>query len=33
MEAEMTAANHLGKVLCWLHLYMDDLGLAFDGPE
>jgi hypothetical protein len=31
-EAEMTAANHLGKALCWLHLYMDDLGLAFDGP-
>jgi hypothetical protein len=20
--AEMTAANHLGKVLCWLHLFM-----------
>jgi hypothetical protein len=31
-EAEMTAANHLGKALCWLHLYMDDLGLTFDGP-
>jgi hypothetical protein len=31
-EAEMTAANHLGKGLRWLHLLMDDLGIAFDGP-
>jgi hypothetical protein len=31
-EAEMTAGNHLGKALRWLHLFMDDLGLAFDGP-
>jgi hypothetical protein len=31
-EAEMTAANHLGKGLHWLHLLMDDLGIAFDGP-
>jgi hypothetical protein len=31
-EAEMTAGNHLGKGLRWLHLFMDDLGLAFDGP-
>jgi hypothetical protein len=31
-KAEMTAGNHLGKALCWLHLFMDDLGLAFDGP-
>jgi hypothetical protein len=31
-EAEMTAGNHLGKALRWLHLLMDDLGLAFDGP-
>jgi hypothetical protein len=31
-EAEMTAANHLGKALRWLHLFMDNLGLAFDGP-
>jgi hypothetical protein len=31
-EAEMTACNHLGKALRWLHLFMDDLGLAFDGP-
>jgi hypothetical protein len=28
----MTAGNHLGKALHWLHLPMDDLGLAFDGP-
>jgi hypothetical protein len=28
----MTAANHIGKALRWLHLYVDDLGLAFDGP-
>jgi hypothetical protein len=28
----MTAGNHLGKALRWLHLFMDDLGLAFDGP-
>jgi hypothetical protein len=32
MEAEMTAVNHLGKALRWLHLFMDDLGLAFNGP-
>jgi hypothetical protein len=31
-EAEMTAGNHLGKALRWLHLFMDDLGLTFDGP-
>jgi hypothetical protein len=31
-EAEMTAGNHLGKALCWLHLFVDILGLAFDGP-
>jgi hypothetical protein len=31
-EAEMTAGNPLGKALQWLHLFMDDLGLAFDGP-
>jgi hypothetical protein len=31
-EAEMTAGNHLGKALRWLHLFMDDLGLAFNGP-
>jgi hypothetical protein len=31
-EAEMTAANHLGRALHWLHLLMDDLGIAFDGP-
>jgi hypothetical protein len=29
----MTADNHLGKALPWLHLFMDDLGLAFEGPE
>jgi hypothetical protein len=28
----MTAGNHLGKALSWLHLVMDDIGLAFDGP-
>jgi hypothetical protein len=28
----MTAGNHLGKALRWLHLFMDDLGFAFDGP-
>jgi hypothetical protein len=28
----LTAGNHLGKALRWLHLFMDDLGLAFDGP-
>jgi hypothetical protein len=28
----MTAGNHLGKTLRWLHFFMDDLGLAFDGP-
>jgi hypothetical protein len=31
-EAEMTAGNHLGKALRWLHLFMDDLGLAFGRP-
>jgi hypothetical protein len=31
-EAEMTAANHLGKALHWLHLFMDDISHAFDGP-
>jgi hypothetical protein len=31
-EAEMTAGNHLGKALRWLHLFMDNLGLAFDDP-
>jgi hypothetical protein len=30
-EAEMTAGNHLGKALRWLHLFMDYLGHAFDG--
>jgi hypothetical protein len=30
-EAEMTADNHLGKALHWLHLFMDDIGLAFNG--
>jgi hypothetical protein len=27
----MTACNHLGKSLCWLHIFMDILALAFDG--
>jgi hypothetical protein len=31
-EAQMTADNHLGKNLCLLHLFMDNIGLAFDGP-
>jgi hypothetical protein len=31
-EAEITAGNHLGNALRWLHLFMDDIGLAFDGP-
>jgi hypothetical protein len=28
----MTTTNHLGKALCWLHLFMDDIGLTFDRP-
>jgi hypothetical protein len=31
-KAEMTAGNHIGKALHWLHLLMDHLGLAFDDP-
>jgi hypothetical protein len=27
----MTAGNHLGKGLRWFHLFMNNLGLAFDG--
>ena len=31
-EAEMDAANQLGRALCWMHLLMEDIGLPFDGP-
>jgi hypothetical protein len=31
-EAEITAGNHLGNALRWLHLFMDDIGLAFNEP-
>jgi hypothetical protein len=31
IEAEMAAGNHLGKALRWLHLFMDNLGLAEDN--
>mgnify|MGYP000361726594 CR=1 FL=1 len=31
-EAEMDAANQLGRALRWMHLLMEDIGLPFDGP-
>ena len=31
-EAEIAAAAFLGKILCWLVLFMTDLGLPFQGP-
>jgi hypothetical protein len=31
-EAKIDAASFLGKILCWLVLFMSDLGLPFQGP-
>jgi hypothetical protein len=31
-EAEMDAANQLGRALRWMHILMKDIGLPFDGP-
>ena len=31
-EAEMDAGNQNGKAIRWLHLFMQDLGIPFDGP-
>ncbi len=31
-EAGMDAGNQNGKAIRWLHLFMQDLGIPFDGP-
>jgi hypothetical protein len=31
-ESEMDTANRNGKSLCWMRLYMDDIGLPFEAP-
>jgi hypothetical protein len=31
-EAEMDAGNQNEKAIHWLHLFMQDLGIPFDGP-
>jgi hypothetical protein len=32
-EAKIDVASFLGKILCWLVLFMSDLGLPFQGPK